>query len=252
MFSLNIDPVQVDRDFKTMEKTVTQQRFNPMVTRLEDLGIDEKQAIFEPDYTIDKKYFFVPLKEYITSKSLPSSTQIACLHCTESFNTPPLGIPVDFVPTYRRVQVVNERDGAITEYNHTLTEKELKILEDKGETDMIVYRNYFLVDGNFCSFPCMLSYIATYPNEYSNVKPLMHKLHKVLYNKPMTCMSAPSIRLLKKFGGHLGINEFRTSSSNHYYPSVSRKQTLFTNESRPLTPMVPYCKMYQYHGNKLS
>ena len=86
-FVLNIDPVHVDREFKTMEKTITQNRFNPMVTRLEDLGIDEKQAVFEPDYTIDKKHFFVPLKEYITSKTLPLTTQIACLHCTEPFMT---------------------------------------------------------------------------------------------------------------------------------------------------------------------
>ena len=48
-FVLHIDPVKVDREFKTMERSISSSSFNPMVTKLEDLGIHEKSDIIEPD-----------------------------------------------------------------------------------------------------------------------------------------------------------------------------------------------------------
>jgi hypothetical protein len=248
-FTLHIDPVQVDRTFKTLERNVPTSEFNPMVTRLEDLGIDEKQMILEPDLSIDKCHFFTPLKDYMKSKKLPDTTSIPCLYCTEPFTNQPLGIPIEYLYSYT-VNTI-ERDGIKSSYNTSILTK-TQMEKAQKNNDTIVYQDYFLVDGNFCSFPCIIAYLARHEQYYDikEVKLLLKKMHKMLYSTDLTCVSAPNIRLLKKFGGHLSIKEFR-QDYGQYKLAVNRTNPTFLETERP-SLLVPTCRVFQYHGKKLS
>ena len=247
-FVLHIDPVKVDREFKTMERSISSSSFNPMVTKLEDLRIHEKSDIIEPDIVIlsDKLYFYAPLyKELHSSKKLMDNTSIPCFYCTEPFSTKPLGIPIQFVPS---IIMYQNEDKSISQ-KYISTDKELENAMKKGLK--IVHKNYFEVDGNFCSFSCMLSFVALRENDYRNkdVNSLMRQMHYKLFKTPLTCKGAPDIRLLKKFGGHMSIQEFRSNDSS-YHKSISYHHCAFSNHEIPnLT--VPVFPLFQYHGNKL-
>lgn len=75
----------------------------------------------------------------------------------------------------------------------------------------INYKNdIYYTDGVFCSFNCCLSYI--FDNEHNNLYEKSHKLllhiFKTLFNS-VIIKPAPSWRLLRSFGGHYSIEEFR-------------------------------------------
>jgi uncharacterized protein YodC (DUF2158 family) len=71
-----------------------------------------------------------------------------------------------------------------------------------------------------------------------------------LFKKPLTDHGAPDIRLLKKFGGHMTISEFRSKDGRCYHKNVSYQQCSF-NETEIPPIMVPTFSIFQYSGNKL-
>ena len=104
----------------------------------------------------------------LLDKSLPEKTDIRCFWCRHSFDTIPIGCPIDYK------------------------------------------NNTYITDGIFCSFNCCLSFI----NDHQTLN-IYEKSHKLLLNMFKTCFDstkvepAPSWRILKSFGGHLTIDEFR-------------------------------------------
>lgn len=106
----------------------------------------------------------------------PTSTKFVCWHCTEPFETQPVGVPV-------RINAVN------------------------GE---------IVCDGNFCSYSCALTYTfsahTTY-QEYKKKQMLMQVAREV--HGITTVRPAPPVLALKKFGGPLDIEEFRSTASEH-------------------------------------
>lgn len=256
-FKLHVDPVQVDKDFKIMdkmEKTIEKQdTFNPMVTRLEDLGIDEKQVIVEPDVSIPSSHFylFYSLKDFTESKSLPTVSPYPCFHCTEPFMTPPLGIPMDYISSYYESTSFSEKDGSTVFYRKDICSKR-DMEQAKKNKLTIVHRDYFRVDGNFCSFPCMIAYIQHHPSSrYSNVGYLLKHMHVLLYKKPLEWIAAPDIRLLKKYGGHLTVAEFRSADGRKYIRSLNYHHVTFS-DTDVLPLCVPSSLAFQYIGDKLT
>jgi len=158
-------------------------------------------------------------------QSLPDRTDIHCYWCKHQFETSPLGCPISTQePSY--VIVSNSAIYDKTSYRtRTLPEYERKAmistrafdeLIDNGNEVIIHGSNKkFVTDGVFCSFNCVKAYIMDNHNdrmyEYSNH--LLNLLYKYCtgsyYNGRI--IPAPSWRLLKSFGGHLTIQEFRKS-----------------------------------------
>ena len=166
-FTLHIDPVKVDRDFHMIDQSKIDHQFNPMVTKLEDLGINEKDDMIEPYfiYKHDKLYMFGYCHEYMKSKCYPSTSTLPCFYCTETFTSPPLGIPVKFVNSYLKITKMSDKDGIVTDVKEYIySEKEVLKLQAKGLP--VIKRDYFQVDGNFCSFPCMISYFNKSNSHY--------------------------------------------------------------------------------------
>lgn len=241
-FTLHIDPVKVDREHKVLERSQLYGAFNPMVTKLEDLGIDSKQNTEQQSFLYGNKdmgYFYTQCKEYATNKELPATTSIPCFYCTEPFYTQPLGIPISFTPSF-----CVGNDGVQTVL-HNETEKQRAI--KNGMT--IYHRDYYEVDGNFCSFPCMLSYLKHNKGPYTESLSLLKQMHYELFRSSMVSRWAPDIRLLKKFGGHLTIQEWRSDEGQKYVSVVTLNRPTFSEPSQ--TPkLVPVTKMYRYNGQK--
>lgn len=253
-FKLNIDPVHVDKEFKIMDKSIeNQEKFNPMVTRLEDLGIDEKKIIVEPDVSIPSSnfYLFNSLKDFSEAKCLPNVSPYPCFHCTEMFNTTPLGIPLEFISSYYETTSSSEKDGTTIFYRKDICSK--KDMEQAKKNGLnIIKRDYFRVDGNFCSFPCMISYIKYHPSSrYTNVVHMIKHMHLLMYKLPLKFCSAPDIRLLKKYGGHLTIEEFRSPDGRKYTRTLNYSHPEFKKDE--IIPLcVPSSLSFQYLGDKLT
>lgn len=109
----------------------------------------------------------------------PTSTDISCFYCAHPFDGVPVSIPVNF-------------DKA----------------SSRWETD-----------GVFCSVPCALAYLADYEHhdyQFANKICWLRYFAKTYFGckNALSCKRAPSRRLLRKFGGHMSIEDFRSTDSD--------------------------------------
>ena len=77
-FTLHIDPVKMN-DHKLLERP----DFNPMVTKLEDLGIDSTQTNDNHSFLYGNKdmcYFYTQCNDIVLNKQFPTSTNIPCFY----------------------------------------------------------------------------------------------------------------------------------------------------------------------------
>jgi hypothetical protein len=251
-FKLHVDPVKIDKDFKTMERGVSYNGFNPMVTKLEDLGINDEKISDSIFSTFNDENYVSYYPDYVNSKKYPSITNIPCFYCTEPFTTKPIGIPISYVASYYKSHIISKVDHSKLTVHVTLyTKKELKKAEERKED--IVYQDYYITEGNFCSFHCMLAYLGKNKSEVTNeTMPLIKQMFYDSngHNVEFITESAPDIRLLKKFGGHLSINEFRSSEGRKYIKTRNMSTFEYSEMERP-DLCVPISYLYRYSGTKL-
>jgi len=103
------------------------------------------------------------------NKTWPVKTNLYCLWCCHPFDTPPVPLPLKLV------------------------------------------RNKFFVDGCFCSFNCSAAYNfdKSYPDKWERYS-LLHLLYKKIYETSFRkILLAPPKEVLKVFGGHMSITEYR-------------------------------------------
>jgi hypothetical protein len=74
-------------------------------------------------------------------------------------------------------------------------------------------KDIFKVKGCFCSFNCSKSYMYSSDNKIKEHS-LISFLHKKITGKHTTIKNAPPKEILKKFGGTVGIEEYRESFNN--------------------------------------
>ena len=251
-FVLHVDPVKVDRDFKMMDRGQSFHSFNPMVTKLEDLGLNDEKISETIFSSIGGLNYVTYYPDYMNNKSYPKTTPIPCFYCSEPFTAEPIGIPIHFVPSYYKTNVLSKHDQSSVNMNVQINSKlDMKKCEEKQEN--IVYRDYFQTEGNFCSFPCMLAFLSQHPKDCNqHMIPLLKKYFTSLYGHHIQYNGekAPDIRLLKKFGGHLTITEFRSQDGRKYRESPNFLFPTFPENVRP-SLYVPSAKMFCYHGTKL-
>lgn len=123
-----------------------------------------------------------PIKYWITqnvkSEKLPTITELSCWWCRHSFDSIPIGCPLYFQSP-----------------------------------------NNFEVEGIFCSFPCTQSYILKQNNiRYVESSTLLLLMYTKMFEKiPKSIPPAPTWKILESYGGHLNIDEFRSSFGRLYY-----------------------------------
>ena len=124
-----------------------------------------------------KKGYFEILHNFVQNESWLHNTDVLCWWCCHSFNTIPLGLPEEY---------------------------DIKTKK-------------FRVKGIFCSFPCMLAYNNEMWKKNGYKKYLIKHLYSKITGNPINThiKSAPPRCCLKKFGGEMSIDEFRTTSDDN-------------------------------------
>lgn len=157
------------------------------------------------------------MRHYLNQELFPESTDLHCFWCRHSFPYRPIGCPIEYVAPRISKSYHSEitKDKYILREN--ITPNQLKQMENSNDDNPTVQYNvmnndYYLMDGIFCSFNCCLAYIKTnqYNPLYINCESLLNKIYYDVFGvKSLPLIAAPSWRLLKNYGGHITIEEYR-------------------------------------------
>ena len=159
------------------------------------------------------------MKSYLNQELLPESTNLHCFWCRHSFSYRPIGCPIEYVSP----RVSKSYHSEITKDKYILREnitpQQLKDIEKTATTDInqnvqysLIENDFYLMDGIFCSFNCCLAYVKLNQHNplYINCESLLNKIYyDVFGQKSLPLIEAPSWRLLKNYGGHISIEDYR-------------------------------------------
>lgn len=154
-------------------------------------------------------------KNYLSQKTLPKRTNLKCFHCHHTFETVPIGCPIE----YKNSKIYKNYYSEITKNNYILQEsigKDSHNIQDDGKLfqNEIEKLNYYIVDGVFCSFNCCKAYILNNKKKerYIQSESLLNKIYMDLFDTnedEFEIIPAPSFRILDCYGGDVSIEEYR-------------------------------------------
>lgn len=160
----------------------------------------------------------------LVGHELPRTTEMSCFWCRHPFQTIPIGCPLYYRPQriVKKMSSDTSKEPCFIRENVS-THVYQKI---KGNLDHIPVneKDFYIVDGIFCSFPCCLSFIKDNKHKnpiYRDSEQLLRQMCQQIYGysvqTPLAITSAPSWRLLQNYGGHLSITAFRKCFENTHY-----------------------------------
>lgn len=166
---------------------------------------DEKKRQEKCLVTMIDHLSFQKLNEYSFEKN--------CFWCRHSIKTTPIGCPIKYVNSIVEKSYVSNLTNEKYYMNEHITHKKIsENILNLDENKNLLEKNYYLVDGFFCSFNCVAAFIQDnkktplYNESYSLLKCLYYDLMNTQIKK---LQPAPHWRLLKIYGGHMTIEEFR-------------------------------------------
>jgi hypothetical protein len=186
----------------------------------------------EPKYAISfldenkKEYNCVSTMVDLSSNGvLPTSTSICCFWCRHPFLSVPIGCPTKYVNSYVEKSYVSQITKDEYYIKENVTEKKLNKIVTTANTKKNINiipteKNYYITDGIFCSFNCVLAFINDNKTNifYKESPHLLSHLYRDFTGNNLSIGSngdklipAPHWRLLKNYGGFMDINEFRNS-----------------------------------------
>lgn len=195
-------------------------------------NIDDIIMSSEPGYSIsfyDEKKIEcmtqVTMFDYVNKQIFPSKTNVKCFWCRYNFNTNPIGCPIKFVNSFIEKQYTSNITKDEYYMKENITESKIVKIKDSDIPIKINYtkRNYFLVDGIFCSFNCIEAFINENNHNviYRESAFLLRSLYKTIYGEsPPMITPAPHWRLLKDYGGTMSIQDFREAFHTKGYQKL--------------------------------
>lgn len=184
---------------------------------------------------------------HFNNKLIPDTTNIYCFWCRHEFCNIPIGCPIRYVSSQLEKKYISEitRDGYQIKENVDCESIEKNTFNHLENIELLLHqKNYYESDGIFCSFNCCLSFIEENKTNqlYKNSKSLLFKIYRDVFDtSPTNLIPAPSWRLLKVYGGHLSINDYRQNLNRNQYfehnkissrPKFSPIGILFEEKSR--------------------
>ena len=211
----NIDPEEIDKKYGIEFKSNLQQDNKPIrnITKIDKLSINANKNFYSYlDESKKNHRCAVSMFNYV-GKQLPEKTNICCFWCKNRFSSIPIGCPIKYIPH----EIVKTYLSEITKDKYVIRQnisnnKKKELLNDQNDKIEIISKNYFQTDGIFCSFNCCLSFIEKNKKDFTYYysKSLLLKMFKLYFpNNNINLQKAPNWRLLKDYGGHLSIEEFR-------------------------------------------
>lgn len=220
-------------------------------TKITDLPLSEKEEMSHFSFLDESKkdhQCVVTMKTFLTNEDFPPSTVLHCFWCRHSFHFRPIGCPIDFISDRMTKTYHSEITKDVYTLRENVTKLQLQQVEEevKEQQDRDVYRikndykiqdrNYYLMDGLFCSFNCCLAFVKNNARNplYVHSENYLTKIYFDIFgNESAPLVAAPSWRLLKDYGGHMTIEEFRKNFYKVDYFSVDNMIIPFPN-SKPV------------------
>jgi len=245
-----VSPDSIDQKYNIIIPAMTcEQSMEPSDkhTRISDLPKatrDDQMHFSFLDESKKDHQCVVTMKTYLTEEKMPTNTPVHCFWCRHSFNYRPVGCPIDYVPhrvTKTYYSEITKDDYVLRE---NMTNKQLDHLKDDVQNGTLARckfnyqeRDYYLMDGLFCSFNCTLAFIqnqiGTNPLYMQSESFLKKIYYEVFGDNALPLVAAPSWRLLKDYGGHMTIDEFRKNFYKIEYNDVNNIVVPFPN-SKPI------------------
>ena len=196
-------------------------------TKISDIisSIDQENSVCFLDENKKSNKCIVTMVDFMNKKKIPETSTIHCFWCKHSFTTCPIGCPIKFVNSSIEKSYVSQITKDKYYMKENITKEKLSSLSDlvKDESNIEIHpivNDYYLTDGNFCSFNCVLSFIKDNNHDmfYRESYSLLHCLYEQFIGQKMKkIIPSPHWRLLQNFGGNLTIDEFRDSFNTVLY-----------------------------------
>lgn len=215
----NIDTVSLDRKYNVY--SLVREESKQQKTKIIDITEKDENNYFSfLDESKKDHQCIYTMKSYLNNELLPENTSLHCFWCRHSFTYRPIGCPIEYVPPRISKSYHSEitKDKYLLRENLTLKqlaelEKNITSHPENGNEEYKVNENdFYLMDGLFCSFNCCLAYIKMNIHNplYINSESLLNKIYYEAFGKnSMPLVEAPSWRLLKNYGGHITIEDYR-------------------------------------------
>ena len=153
------------------------------------------------------------------NEALADQTTLHCYWCRHPFPYRPIGVPLSYVPNRVHKQYFSEITNDVYILRENINDS---LVQDQNVSEtteahkkprvVLQPRNYYISEGTFCSFNCSLAYIRDQRSNptYAESESLLLKIYHETYGYEATKLHAsPSWRLLRNYGGHLTIEDFR-------------------------------------------
>lgn len=184
-------------------------------TQIDDL-FGKKNTISFCDETLTKHNYDISIIHPETTGSSIRPTEYHCFWDRNKIpsNKIPIGCPIEFIPpmvskTYysHKIKDTYSIKGEITEDTiHSLDEKDdrFKVSKSKGQ---------YIIEGAFCSFNCVQAFINDNKSnpKYELSTSLLVKIYSEYHKVVSRIIPAGDWKLLKEYGGYIGIDEFRNN-----------------------------------------
>jgi len=189
--------------------------------------IDKNEEVPISFYDEKNDKCMITMIDWLNQDKFPTKTDKSCFWCRHSFTTNPLGCPIKYINNRIEKSYISHitKDKYYMKENITKT-KLLNTLNIKLEGYDIKQceKEYYLTDGIFCSFNCIVAFVNdnSHNNFYNESKMLLNIMYNEINDKkPTKIKPAPHWRLLKDYGGTLTIDEFRSTFNIHEYEECS-------------------------------
>jgi hypothetical protein len=225
-----IDPYQLDRDYniKISSNITDECKDHTNHTNIADVVSPKNKGTikFFDHVNRDAHTWIFTMKNHETLEKFTRSGDECCFHDRNPIphNVKVLSCPVKYIP-HMLIEENNNEFGANCTHSYELTPKQFDhhvmkktTIINPGDTTGIKTRyvvrgDYYLTDGFFCSFNCMLSFINKNKHTplYKESLSLMNTLYLRITGSLEKILPAPSWRLLKSYGGFMEIEDFYNS-----------------------------------------
>ena len=214
-------------------------------TKIADIISDLEHSISFLDENKKNYNTSVTMVEVVQNQMLPTSTDIHCYWCRHFFVTHPIGCPVKYVNSTIEKSYISHitKDRYYMRENLTNEKMNAVLNEQIPNISILPIKNdYYLTDGIFCSFNCVLAFIKDNNHDlfYKDSYSLLHSMYYHFTSTYSKITAAPHWRLLKTYGGQLTIDEFRKS-----FNSINYEFMFNVRDIKEITEMRTISKVYK-------
>lgn len=189
------------------------------ITKLSELNTDNHtpETISFLDETKKAHHCTISMIDFSTSTET-LLLKYNCFWCRHPFETQPIGCPIKYISSTAVKSYYSEISKDMYTIKEDIPASRRQTINDPRIN--INVREYYETDGIFCSFNCCKSYIENNKHNkmYNHSLNLLMKMYNEMLGTTNSVIDeAPHWRLLREYGGHMSITDFRASFNKTAY-----------------------------------